>query len=294
MFTIKCLKEYPNIINKINDYLEPIIIKDNIELSLRNYPSYNKKFHYLIKHNIIIKYALDYAKYPEKTMPFLYELSKIMPINYAYEILMNIPFKNVKIYHINDINNEKLVTEIIKLLHYNYTWAYVLFRKNISCVMIMDLLNKFHDFYFFELCYINNNYNDLNISYGLMINQLNYTEKYKNNFYKLRLAKVPHSMAYKLSRMENIFIDKIVDISNYGYHNAELLEIICYFDEKQINFLKLSRFGFINEDEFNKYKNNMVQKAFFEELFDDTYLNQNIDFKQVNSSEPLNKKMRVS
>jgi hypothetical protein len=291
MLTLKCLKEYPNIIDKINTYLEPIILKNNLELSLRNYPSYNKNFYYLIKNNIIIKYALDYARYPEKTMSFLCQLSKIMPINDAYDILMIIPFQHFKINNINYnyLTDETIINKLILLLNYNYSWTYVLFNRNISIVMIKELLHKLHDFYFFELFFINTTLNDINKSYQMIISNLNNTNKYKENFMKLRLVKVPHTKAYYLSRYDDIFINKILDIAQYGYYNVEHLSIICYFDEKQINFLKLSRYGFINEIDFNKYKNNIVEKAFLEELFDDTYFEPN-----DNTFEPDVKRMKVN
>jgi hypothetical protein len=112
--------------------------------------------------------------------------------------------------------------------------------------------------------------------------------KSKENFHKLILAKVSHSIAYSLCRKENVFIDKIVDIANYGYYNANKLSLICFFDDKQISFLKLSRLGYFNEEDFNKFKNNIVEKAFFEQLIDVS------NFYIKYSPEPSNKKIKVN
>ncbi len=287
MLTLHCLKEYPNIINKINYYLDPVFIKDNIKLSLINYPNYNKNFDYLIKNNVTINYALMYAIYPERTMPFLCELSKLISLNDAFEILMNIPFKTNKIYNIYNYNNniidDTVNKEIIKLITYNYAWAYVLIKRNINSSMIKNLLNNFYDFHFFELFNINNKVFDINEAYLLMINNLYYLEQYKAVYYKLRMLKIPHSIAYNLCKYDKIFIDKIIDISYYGYYDTKLLNIIIYFDEEQINFLKLARFGYDNIKEFNDAKNNIIENAFFEKIIN----------PDENLLEPLSKKIKL-
>ncbi len=267
MLTIRCLNEYPHIINIINNYLDPIFIKRTMELAFIKNSDYHKKINYLFKHNIKIKYALDYAKFPERTMPFLYELSKIIPQDEAFDILMIIPFHNYKLNKISNYSNEE---QLIKLLNYNYTWAYLLFKKNISINIIKELLHKFYDFYFFEICFINKTKNDFNESFKLIVKDLNDTFKYKINFYKLRQYKIPHFIAYNLSRLNDNYIDKIIDIAKYGYNDCLLLSHVCFFDEKQIDFLKLCRYGYVYYEDFNKFKNNIFEKALSGNIIDET------------------------
>lgn len=297
MLSIKCLKEYPNIIKKINEYLEPVFISDKLNLTIVSDAGFNKKFNYLISNNIPLIYTINYARFPEKTMYYIVELSKIMPLKDAFQILMNIPFKT---HTLNDIYgfdfetvaNETVVNEVIKLMHYNYLWSYVLLRKNFNIKMIKILLNKFYDFYFFEILYTNKETKDFNKSFELVCKNINETLKYRDNYYKLRTAKIPHTTSYYLSRNADDFLERVIDVANNGYYNVENLSLAMFFDENQISFLKLSRMGFVDEESFNKVKNNIFQNAFFEQLIDEKKFINNM--KKVELLEPLMKRQKLN
>lgn len=270
MLTINCLKEFPDIINKINYYLEPILIiliKDNFRLILRNRINYNLKFEYLIQNNIVIKYALEYAKFPENTLQYICKLSKIISIDDAFDMLTIIPFHNRKLNEILNIIND---VEVFKLIHYNYSWTTALLKKNMNINLIKILLQNFYDFYFFEILFINKTTNNYNKSFKLMTKDINSTLTYKINFYKLRQYGVPHIMAYNLSRFNDYYINKIINIAMYGYYDCINLQLICFFDETQIDFLKFCKYGYVDNENFNKVKNNIVEKAFFRDFIDET------------------------
>ena len=87
--SIQSLKEYPNIIKKINSYLEPMYINNNLILCIKKNKDYNK-INYLTNNQVPLKYAIDYSRYPDNTMEYIIELSKHMSIENAYDILINI------------------------------------------------------------------------------------------------------------------------------------------------------------------------------------------------------------
>ncbi len=296
MLSIKCLKEYPNIIQKINEYLEPIFISDKLNLTIVSDSIFNKKFNYLISNNIPLIYTINYARFPEKTMYYIVELSKIMPLKDAFQILMNIPFKTHTLYDIYSFDNETVVNEtvlneVIKLMNYNYLWSYVLFKKKFSVSMIKILLNKFYEFYFFEILYLNKTTNDFNKSFELVCKCINETKIYRDNYYKLRLAKIPHTTCYYLTRNVDEYINKVIEIANHGYYNADKLWMALFFNDMQMNFLKLSRLGYADEESFNNVKNTIFQNACFEQLIDETeYIKYIQEFDLL---EPLMKKQRT-
>jgi hypothetical protein len=291
--SIQSLKPYPNIIEKINSYLEPMFINNNFILSIRNDKQYNNKLHYLTDNNVPFKYSLDYARYPESTMPFIIKLSKIMSIDDAYNILMNIPTRDYKIYNINiDEPLEKhisIVNKIETILYYNYVWSYILIKNNISIEMIKVLLHKLIDFYFFELLYYNKNINDFNVSLDMVIKSIESTMEYRKTFYKLRTAKVPHIIAYKLCKINNNCIDKIIEVANIGFYNVYNLFLACNFSEIQIDFLKLSRLGYITDEEFDKNKQHIFNNSITEILINTDYFK----LKHTSYYEPLAKKQKT-
>jgi hypothetical protein len=291
--SIQSLKSYPNILKKINSYLEPLFISNNLLLKIRNNKEYNNKLHYLTDNLIPLKYAVDYARYPDTTMQFIVDLSKLISIDDAYNILVNIPMKDYKLYNINIdsplLEHIAISKELHKLINYNYFWCIILLKNNISVEMIKVLLNKLVDFYFFELLYINKTINNYDISFNMVIESINNTIDFKNTYYKLRTAKIPHNNAFKLSRINNIILDKIIVLANLGFYNIPNLSTAIYFDEIQMDFLKLSRLGFDTEEEFDKVKENIFNNAITENLINiDDFIN-----KYVPCPEPLAKKQKI-
>jgi hypothetical protein len=289
--SIQLLKPYPNIIEKINSYLEPMFISNNLILKIKSNKYYNDKLHYLTNNKVPLKYAVDYARYPDNTLKYMIELPKFMSFDDAYEILMNIPSHNYKIYNINIDNpleeHIPIVNELPKLLNYNYFWSVLFVNYNISIDMIKVLLHRLIDFYFLELFYYNNIYNNYDMSLDIVIKSIEETMEYRKEYYKLRAAKIPHVNAYKLCKINNHFIDKIIEVANIGFNNVYNLFLAYNFNEIQINFLKLSRFGYIDE-EFDKYKQSIFNNAITERLI-------NIDYFTVKniSYEPLAKKQKT-
>jgi hypothetical protein len=270
-----------------------MFINNNLILSIRHCTYYNQKLKYLINNSVPLKYAIDYARYPENTLGYLIELSKYMSIDNAYEILINIPGKD---YKIKDINidepveeNILIVNELSKLLHYNYLWSTVFIKYNISIDMIKVLLSKLIDFYFFELLYINKNINNYDISLDMVINSINETMEYRKTFYKLRMAKIPHIIAYKLCRINIIHINKIIEVANIGFYNVYNLYSAGNFSEIQIDFLKLSRLGYITDEEFDKNKQHIFNNSITEILIN----SDNFKLKNTSYYEPLAKKQKT-
>ena len=284
--SISLLKQYPNIIEKINSYLEPMFINNNMKLSIVNSAYYNEKLNYLINNSVPLKYAIDYARYPDITLGYIIELSKVMSIDDAYDILMNVPSRE---YKINNINIDEpleehiiIVNNLSKLLHYNYIWSILFVKYNISSNIIKILLHKLVDFYFFELLYYNKTINNYDVSLNMVIKSMSETDEYKNAYYNLRMAKVPQTIAYKLCKTGIININKIIEIANIGFYNVYSLEVAIHFNEIQINFLKLSKFGYVTYEEFNKDKQHIFNNAITQILI-------NID---NHCNEPLAKKRK--
>lgn len=248
------LIEYPYISQIIYPYIKPV-----------------DKFVYLLNNNIPFKYAIDYSRYPNKTMNFLIELSNLIGVDDAYNVLMNIPSKY---YRINDVNIDNPSTEHIsvvekldKLINYNYFWCRVFIKFNVDIMMIKYLLHAFVDFYFMELLHYNNINKNYDISLGIITTNMNDTIEYKNTYYKLRHAQIPYIVAYKMCRLDSKYVNKIVDIANAGYYNIDNLSIAVTFDDIQIDFLKLSRHAYTLE-EFDANKQKIFNNAVLNQLID--------------------------
>jgi hypothetical protein len=258
------LVEYPNITKIIDSYLEPIHI-NNFRHKNEN------EFTYLIKNNIPLKYAIDYARYPPKTLYFIIELSKLMSVDDAYDILMNIPSKQYKINNINVENPLEehivIVNKLEKLLCYNYFWGKLFIKLNVDITMIKYLLHTFIDFYFLELFHYNKINNNYNISLNIVIMSIKDTLEYKNIYYKLRNARVPHLIAYKMSRLDGIHVNKIIDIAKAGFYNVDNLVSAVPFNDIQIDFLKLSKCCYTDE-EFSIHKQKIFNNAVSNQLID--------------------------
>jgi hypothetical protein len=290
--SIQSLKKYPNIIKKINSYLEPMYINNNLILCIKKNKDYNK-LNYLTNNQVPLKYAIDYSRYPDNTMEYIIELSKHMSIDNAYNILINVPSRN---YKLNNINIDEpleehisIVNKIQKILYYNYLWSYVLIKNNISIEMVKVLLHKLIDFYFFELLYYNKTINDFNVSLDMVIKSIESTMEYRNNYYKLRTANVYHIIAYQLCKINNNFIDKIIEVANIGFYNVYTLFLAGNFSEIQIDFLKLSRLCYSTDDEFNIYKQSIFNNAITERLIN----SDNFKVKHNSCNEPLAKKQKT-
>ena len=249
-------KNHSNIISNINYYLNALALNNNILLNKdnENYQlEYSNNLAYLFNNNIIIKYALEYARYPKNSMIFMVELSKLINQDDAFEILMNIPIINIPLYlkKITDKN------KIHKLLNYNFSWSIILLNKNINIILVKTLLREFVDFYFFELFRINENINDFNKSFQIMIENIDKTLKYKYNYYKLITSKVQHFNAYLWCKYSDNIIERIIDFINHDYNKSEILSICMFLNDNQIDFLKLSRLGYRTFEEFDKEINNI-------------------------------------
>jgi hypothetical protein len=263
--SIHSLKLYPNIINIINSYLEPMRIDDNLNLCIKKDKDYINKLKYLTDNNIPFKYSIDYARYPEITMIFIINLAKHMSIENAYEILTNIPMENYKLYNI-DVDNPSaehiiVICNAIKLMHYNYSWSYILIKNNINIEMVKLLLNKYADFYFFELLLLNKTINDLNASLNIVIKSMNETIDYKNKYYKLRNFKISNFTAYNICKENNEYIDNIIEVANIGFNDVYNLHFAGNFNSNQIDFLQLSRLGYSTDEEFERNKQIIFNNA---------------------------------
>ena len=290
--SIHSLKLYPNIINIINSYLEPMRIDDNLNLCIKKDKDYINKLKYLTDNNIPFKYSIDYARYPEITMIFIINLAKHMSIENAYEILTNIPMENYKLYNI-DVDNPSaehiiVICNAIKLMHYNYSWSYILIKNNINIEMVKLLLNKYADFYFFELLLLNKTINDLNASLNIVIKSMNETIDYKNKYYKLRNFKISNFTAYNICKENNEYIDNIIEVANIGFNDVYNLHFAGNFNSNQIYFLKLSRLGYYNDEEFERTK-----QIIFNNAITDILINSE-DFTLNNDElEPSTKKQKT-
>ena len=230
-----------NIIQCINSYLSPLYITDDILLDCKNDNIYNDKLFYLINYNISISYAMKYAEYPIETMDFLIILSRMIGINDAYDILMNIPLREHKLYDIDKKTIKDYNYNVIKLLKYNYSWSIILIDNYINADIIKKTLNKLIDFYFFELLSINKTINNQLIAFELVLNSIDNKKEQKNIYYKLAAVKIPHNIAYNLCKLNYINIDKIIEIAQIGFNNVSNLIEANNFDENQIDFLRLSK-----------------------------------------------------
>ena len=221
---------------------------------------YNKKMTYLINNNISQKYTIEYAKFPISTMEYLIDLSKLINQKEAFNILMNIPHQTkLKLNTIN-INSNNIDT-IIRLLKYNFVWATVLIKKNIDIKLVKILLNEYKEFYYFELCCINDTINDFKLSFNKMIKNRNETLKYKENYYKLKSAGVMHNYAYCWCKKNDYTINNIFELIKYDYNIVPMLVVAHLLNEEQMDFLRFSRLGYSTVEEFNKYSNNIFDNA---------------------------------
>jgi hypothetical protein len=221
---------------------------------------YNKKITYLINNNISQKYTIEYAKFPISTMSYLVDLSNLINQKEAFNILMNIP--NQTKLKLNTINiNSNNIDTIIRVLKYNYVWGTVLIKKNVDIKLVKTLLNEYKEFYFFELCYINDIVNDFKLSFNKMIKNRNDTLKYKENYYKLKSAGVMHNYAYSWCKKNDYTINNIFELIKYDYNIVPMLVVAHLLNEDQMNFLRFSRHGYATLDEFNKYRNNIFDNA---------------------------------
>jgi hypothetical protein len=221
---------------------------------------YNKKTTYLINNNISQKYTIEYAIFPISTMSYLVDLSKLINPKYAFNILMNIP-QQTKL-KLNTINiNSNNIDTVVKLLKYNFVWGTILIKKNIDIKLVMTLLNEYKDFYYFELCCINDTVNDFKVSFNKMIKNRNNTLKYKENFYKLKSAGITHNYAYSWCKNNDIVINNILELIKYDYNIVPMLVVAHLLNEEQMDFLRFSRLGYSTVEEFNKYRNNIFDNA---------------------------------
>lgn len=249
----------PNIIQKINEYLNMNSINNNYLLNNNNenfYSEYLNKLSILFNNNIIIKYAFEYARFPDKSMRFLIELSKLMSQDDAFEILMNIPNNSTKLNNRMDISIDK----VYKLLNYNFSWSFILLRRKMPISMIKLLLNQFLDFYFFEICMINENFNDFDKSLEYMIKNINNTSEYKRNYYKFIVKKISHLNSYLWCKYDDFIIERMHVLINSGYKD-DIVSFSMFLSNEQVDFLKLSRLGYSSEEEFNNKANDIFYVA---------------------------------
>jgi hypothetical protein len=221
---------------------------------------YNKKVIFLINNNITQQYAIEYAKFPISTMTYLVDLSKLINEKDAFNILTNIPHKTeLKLNNLNiNINN---IDTIVRLLKYNFVWGTVLIKKNIHINLVKILLNEYKEFYYFELCFINEITNDYNKSFMIINKNINDTLKYKDNYYKLKSAGVMHNYAYSWCKKNDIIINNILELIKYDYNSISFLETAYVLNEEQMDFLRFSRLGYSTVEQFNKYSNNIFDNA---------------------------------
>jgi hypothetical protein len=227
---------------------------------LEDNDDYNKRTTYLINNNISQKYTIEYAKFPISTMSYLVDLSKLINQKEAFNILMNIPHQTKLKLNTLNINSNNIDT-IIKLLKYNFIWGTVLIKKNIDIKLVKILLNEYKDFYYFELCCINDTVNDFKVSFSKMIKNRNNTLKYKENFYKLKSAGVMHNYAYSWCKNNDIIINNILELIKYDYIIIQMLGFAHLLNEEQMEFLRFSRLGYSTLEEFYKYSNNIFDNA---------------------------------
>ena len=257
------LYEDNNIIKLINSY--PLYIHDDILLDCENDKVYNK-LDYLINNNIPINYGTCYANYPIETMDLLIQLSKLIGSKDAYEILMNIPLREYKLYNIDDKIIKENNYNVIQLLNYNYVWTIILINNNINIDIIKNILNKLVDFYFLELITMNKMMNDQYLAYQNVINSIDITQENKHKYYKLTKVKIPHNIAYYLCNINNIDIDKIIEVAKLGFYNVINLVEANNFNENQIDFLRFSKLGFDTLENFNICKQKIFNNAITEIL----------------------------
>ena len=221
---------------------------------------YNKKISYLINNNITQKYIIEYAKFPISTMSYLVDLSKLINQKDAFNILMNIPHQTKL--KLNNLNiNSNNIDNIVRLLKYNFVWGTVLIKKNIDIKLVKTLLNEYKDFYYFELCCINNTVNDFKLSFNNMIKNRNNNLKYIDNYNKLKSAGVMHNYAYSWCKNNDIIINNILELIKYDYTIIQMLGFAHVLNEEQMDFLRFSRLGYSTVEEFNKYSNNIFDNA---------------------------------
>jgi hypothetical protein len=228
--------------------------------NLEDNDDYNKKTTYLINNNISQIYAIEYAKFPISTMSYLVDLSKLINQNDAFNVLMNIPYQTKLKLNTIIINSNNIDT-VFKLLKYNFVWGTILIKKNIDIQIVMTLLNEYKDFYYFELCCINDTINDFKLSFNNMIKNRNETLKYKENFYKLKSVGVMHNYAYCWCKNNDIVINNILELIKYDYNIIQMLSFAHLLNEEQMDFLRFSRLGYSTLEEFNKYSNNIFDNA---------------------------------
>ncbi len=295
MTTLKCLKKYPNIIEKINYYLEPMFLDNNLLINIK-YKTFNSNLYYLTSKNIPFKYSINYAQFPESTMIYFIELAKVIGIDEAYNILTIIPFKDYKLNNINFNNLSEehmtITNEINKLLNYNYSWAMMFLKQKMEVELIKQLLHGFSDFHFLEIIYINKNLNNFNNSFQYLVNNIENINKFKYNYYLLRQYKIPHPIAYSMSRLNVELFKNIIEVAKAGYYDVKNIIKAAYFDEIQIEFLKLSRYGYVYEEQFNMYKEYIFNNAIEEKLIN---IN-NFYIKKRNNDDELlsNKKQKIN
>lgn len=227
---------------------------------LESEADYKKKILYLINNNIKQRYTIEYAKFPISTMAYLVDLSKIINQKDAFDILTNVPHQttlklnNIKI----NINNLDI---IIRLLKYNFVWGTVLIKKNVDINLVKHLLNEYKEFYYFELCFINETFNDFNKSLTYIIKNKNNTLKYKENYYKLKTAGVLHNYSYSWCKKNDIIINNILKLIKYNYTKSSMLEAAELLNEEQMDFLRFSRLGYSTVEQFNQYNQNIFNNA---------------------------------
>jgi hypothetical protein len=240
---IYILNKKPKILKKINYYLEPLVINNKFKLSLIKKDKDSN-----------IYYALMYTLYPIYINNFI-ELSKLITPKEAYNILMIISLikKN------REIDNETK----LKMINYNYTWCKLLLYYNLDLNTIKNLLNNYLDFHYIELIFINNNINNIVQSFNIMNEYKDYynTIKNKQHYYYLRKYNIPHLDAYVLSKYDDESIMKMVQLINCGFNELKYLLMVNNLTVNQIDFLKLSRLGYIDNAEFNNIKFSIFDNA---------------------------------
>jgi hypothetical protein len=247
-------------------HINPLYIPD---ISLVIY--YNDKLHSLLQYGIPFKYAIYYAEYPKETMEYLIILSRMVGVDDAYEILMNIPKKDIKICDIEKKNINMIYVK--KVLSYNYSWSVMLLKKKINVKIIKKILNEINDFYFLELLYVNRKIENEFVSYELVKMDFKNTKTQMDIYYSLTAVKIPQDVAHLLCKMKGLNISKIIDIALMGFNNVQYLNKANDFDEYQIDFLRLSKLGYSHFEEFDKVKQTIFDNAIAKNLIiDDEYL----------------------
>jgi hypothetical protein len=263
MQNIIIFKNNQKIINKINYFLDPLMINTKFKLILKNGNNntyYNNTY-----------YNLMYTLYQPHINHFI-ELSKIITDKEAYEVLMIIPSIKKTFTNINmDIK--------LKMINYNYTWFKILSYYKLHLNIIKNLLNNYIEFYYIEMIYIYHKIKDIYKAYEIMNENKHYFYTLINikNYYYLRIYNIAHFSAYALSKFDHESIIKMCELIKSGYNETKYLSLTPILTIHQIEFLKLSRLGYNNDEEFNKKKDIIFNNAI------------NLDLINTENFEPKNK-----